>query len=252
MFHFFQKAAVVTNPADEDISNRPFAQIKISYDRDSEHVFIESLAFENLQILDNFLNNSQSNSNSSSSNNTNGNNSDSIAFYCRFRLHPEKRGLFQTKIVRCPRSQTSYLFDPKQLNDFELTLDQLNNHSIEVLLYKLGTIKPAYKDIRIATVKYDFARLNEAEEISLKKPLEECDPSSLIQVRRELLFFIDKTRFFLFFLQDPDLGDLLVSLSYLQSAAKLAVVVLEAKNLRPLSIENKPYPGTGKFSNSTL
>ena len=43
--------------------------------------------------------------------------------------------------------------------------------------------------------------------------------------------------------QDPDLGDLLVSLSYLQSAAKLAVVVLEAKNLRPLSIESKPFPG---------
>jgi hypothetical protein len=36
---------------------------------------------------------------------------------------------------------------------------------------------------------------------------------------------------------------LLVSLSYLQSAAKLAVVVLEAKNLRPLSIESKPFPG---------
>lgn len=35
----------------------------------------------------------------------------------------------------------------------------------------------------------------------------------------------------------------MVSLSYLQSAAKLAVVVLEAKNLRPLSIESKPFPG---------
>jgi hypothetical protein len=40
---------------------------------------------------------------------------------------------------------------------------------------------------------------------------------------------------------------LLVSLSYLQSAAKLAVVVLEAKSLRPLSIESKPFPGKKVF-----
>lgn len=32
-------------------------------------------------------------------------------------------------------------------------------------------------------------------------------------------------------------------MSYLQSAAKLSVVILEAKNLRPLSIENKSFPG---------
>jgi hypothetical protein len=44
------------------------------------------------------------------------------------------------------------------------------------------------------------------------------------------------------FFQDPDLGELLVSLSYLQSAAKLSVVILEGKCLRPLSIETKSYP----------
>jgi hypothetical protein len=38
------------------------------------------------------------------------------------------------------------------------------------------------------------------------------------------------------------LGELLVSLSYLQSAAKLSVVILEAKTLRPLSVETKAYP----------
>ena len=38
------------------------------------------------------------------------------------------------------------------------------------------------------------------------------------------------------------MGELLISLSYLQSAAKLSVVILEAKSLRALSIENKPYP----------
>ena len=33
-----------------------------------------------------------------------------------------------------------------------------------------------------------------------------------------------------------------MSLSYLQSAAKLSVVILEAKNLRPLTNETKTYP----------
>ena len=34
----------------------------------------------------------------------------------------------------------------------------------------------------------------------------------------------------------------MISLSYLQSAAKLAVVVLKANHLRALTIDNKPYP----------
>jgi hypothetical protein len=56
----------------------------------------------------------------------------------------------------------------------------------------------------------------------MKKSLEESDSSSIIH--------------------DPDIGELLVSLSYLQSAAKLSVVILEGKNLRPLTNEIKSYP----------
>jgi hypothetical protein len=138
-----------------------------------------------MQTLDTFINNNNINNNISSSNSisSSGNNHDFIPFYCRFRLYPEKRSLFQTKIVRHPRLQSSYLFDGNQLNDFELSYDQLINHSIEILLYKVGTIKPSYKDIRIATVKYDLAGLNEANQISLKKSLDEYDSTSLIQVR---------------------------------------------------------------------
>jgi hypothetical protein len=137
-----------------------------------------------MQILDTFVNNNNINSNLSSSNtvSSSGNNHDLISFYCRFRLWPEKRSLFQTKIVRHPRFQSSYLFDVKQLNDFELSHDQLNNHSIELLLYKVGTTKPSYRDIRIATVKYELGGLNEADQISLKKSLDEYDSVSLIQV----------------------------------------------------------------------
>jgi len=144
-----------------------------------------------MQTLDTFINNNNINNNISSSNNINssGNNHDFIPFYCRFRLYPEKRSLFQTKIVRHPRFQSSYLFDGNQLNDFELSYDQLINHSIEILLYKVGTIKPSYKDIRIATVKYDLAGLNEANQISLKKSLDEYDSTSLIQVRNGAFFF---------------------------------------------------------------
>ncbi|CAF0928221.1 unnamed protein product [Rotaria sordida] len=219
------KSSMTINSTNEDDSNRAMSLVKISYDREGEHIFIDTLSFENMQILDAFVNNNHNINMALSSTTTasaNTNHNDFISFYCRFRLWPEKRSLFQTKIVRYPRSQSSYLFDVKQLNDFELSFDQLNNHFIELLLYKVGTTKPSYKDIRIATVKYELGGLSEADQISLKKPLDESDPSSIIQ--------------------DPDLGDLLVSLSYLQSAAKLAVVVLEAKNLRPLSIESKPFP----------
>jgi hypothetical protein len=176
----------VSNPADDDDSNRAISHIKISYDRDGEHVFIDSLSFENMQALDTFFNNNNINLNLSSPNHisSSGNNQDFIAFYCRFRLWPEKRSLFQTKIVRHPRFQSNYLFDVKQLNDFELSYDQLNNHSIEILLYKVGTTKPSYKDIRIATIKYDLSSLTEADKISFKKPLDECDSASPIQVRK--------------------------------------------------------------------
>jgi hypothetical protein len=182
------------NQTDEDNSNRALSCIKISYDRDGEHIFIDSLSFENMQILDTFVNNNNNNLNLSSTNNTNtsgnNNNNDFISFYCRFRLWPEKRSLFQTKIVRHPRFQSNYLFDIKQLNDFELSYDQLINHAIEILIYKVGTTKPSYKDIRIATVKYDLGGLTETDQISPKKPLEECDPSWMIQVRNSVFLFL--------------------------------------------------------------
>ena len=180
-----QKNSVVSNSADEDHSNRAICHLKMSYDRGSEHVFIEHLSLENLQTLESFVNNNNNshvNSSSSNTSNSSGNSSDIIPFYCRFRLSPEKRGLFQTKIVRYTRSQSAFVFEGKQLNDFELSHDQLSNHSIEMILYKVGTSKPAYKDIRIATVKYDLTGLNEIDQISVKKPLEESDAFSSIQV----------------------------------------------------------------------
>lgn len=124
--------------------------------------------------------------NTNLSSNTNahpgGHTSDSVPFYCRFRLLPEKRSLFQTKIVRHARSQSSYVFDVKQLNEFELVYDQLSNHSVEMLVYKVGTSKPSFKDLRIATVKFDLEQLTETNQITLKKPLEECEPSPPTQV----------------------------------------------------------------------
>ncbi|UJR28819.1 hypothetical protein I4U23_010043 [Adineta vaga] len=222
------KASIPSKAEDEIDSTRALSYIKLIYDREGEHVFIDSLSFENMHMLDTFAN-STSNINSPSANNTNtngnnnnNNNNDLIPFYCRFRLCPERRSLFQTNIIRHPRSQSFHIFDLKELHDMNISSDQLSNHSIEMILYKVGTNKPTYKDIRIASVKYDLEGLIESDEVSIKKPLDESDPSSIIQ--------------------DPDLGNLLVSLSYLQSAAKLAVVVLEAKSLRPLSIESKPFP----------
>lgn len=144
------------------------SRITISYDRESERVSIDSLSFENLHILDGYVNNN--------------NNTDFISFYCRFRLLPEKRSLFQTKIVRLSRLQTSYLFDKNQLNEFELSYDQLNYHSIEIFLYKISTTKPLYRDIRLAIIKYDLSELTLTNQSRMKKSFDECDPSSIIQV----------------------------------------------------------------------
>ena len=98
-----------------------------------------------------------------------------LSFYCRFRLLPEKRSLFQTKIIRLTRLQNSYLFDHKQLFEFELPYEQLANHSLEIFLYKVGTVKPLSKDLRLATVKYDLNELSESEQMRAKKLLEEND-----------------------------------------------------------------------------
>ncbi len=165
---FFQKTSLTTlNSTNEDELNRANARITINYERSSEHVLIDNLLFDNLQLLEGYINN---------------NNGDFISFYCRFRLLPEKRSLFQTKIIRLTRIQSSYLFDNKQLNEFQLSYEQLNNHSIEIILYKINTIKPLYKDIRIAKVKYDLNELLHSDQTRMKKSLDECDPLSKIEV----------------------------------------------------------------------
>ena len=144
---------------------RALSRISISYSRDRERVFIDSFSLENLNALDG---------------STSG--QDSISFYCRFRLLPERRSLFQTKIVRLTRLQSNCLFDAEQLNEFDLSFDQLNNHAIEILLYRSGTLKPLYKDVRLATVKYDLHELSESDRVHMRTFFDECDPPSSVQV----------------------------------------------------------------------
>ncbi len=182
MVFFLQKASLPSNSTNDDELNRAIGRISISYERDSEHVFIDTLSFDNLQTLDGYINN---------------NTGDFFTFYCRFRLLPEKRSLFQTKVIRLTRSQTSYLFDNKQLNEFPLSYEQLNNHSIEILLYKINATKHMYKDVRIATVKYDLSELSQSDQSRMKKALEQVDPSSLIQVRI-LYSFLSVSHYFSF------------------------------------------------------
>ena len=163
------------------------ARSKINYDREGEHFFFDSLSFDNMHSLDAFLHPINGNPSAhvpSTNHNAGlaGNNSEFVPFYCRFRLLPEKRSLFQTKIIRHPRSQSSYLFDVKQLNEVDLSYDQLSSHSIEILLYKVGTVKPSYKDTRVATVKFDLLELIETDQLTANKLFDECDSSSTTQV----------------------------------------------------------------------
>lgn len=154
-------------PNDEDAS-RPLSRLSISYDRASAHVCVDTLSLENLHLLDGYASN---------------NSGDSISFYCRFRLLPEKRSLFQTKVARCTRLQSSYLFDKKQLSEFELAHEQLNHHAIEIFVYKISSVKPLYRDVRLATIKYDLNELSQSDQSRMKKTFEDCDPASITQVR---------------------------------------------------------------------
>jgi len=86
------------------------------------------------------------------------------------------------------------------LDEFHLPCEQLNNHAIEILLYKINTIKPLYKDIRIATVKYDLNELSQSDQSRMKKTLNESDPSSIIQVRFIFFFFFSTIDYIFFFL----------------------------------------------------
>ena len=133
---------------------------------------------------------------------------------------PEKRSLFQTKLLRWQRQQNSLLVDGKQLNDFDLPPEQLTSRAIEIFFYRINTNKSLCKDTRLATVKFELHELAQVEQIELTKPLDELELHG----------------------QDVDLGELLISLSYLQSAAKLSVVILKANCLRPLALETKPWP----------
>jgi hypothetical protein len=103
------------------------------------------------------------------------NNSETWSFYCRVRLLPERRSLFQTGIIRLTRSQTSFVFDDEQLNDFELSSDQMSHHAIEIFLYRTGTVKPLYNDVRLASVKYELNQFGENDQIRMSKTLNESD-----------------------------------------------------------------------------
>lgn len=111
-------------------------------------------------------------------------NSETISFYCRFRLLPDKRSLFQTKILRFQRQQTSFVFDVKQLNDFDLTFEQLATRSIEIFFYKISTNKTSTKDIRFATIKFDLNELMKIDQIQMIKKFDEFDVNS-VQVGRK-------------------------------------------------------------------
>lgn len=173
-----QKGSLFASTTNDDDLNRAHARLTISYERDTEHVFLDLLSFENLQTLDGY---------------SNDNHGEFISFYCRFRLYPDKRSLFQTKILRLPRTQTSYVFDRKHLHDFPFSYDQLNTRSIEILLYKISTNKASlHKDIRLATVKFPLNELHLTDQSRMNKSFELVDATSIAQVR----FFVSLLRSF--------------------------------------------------------
>ncbi|CAF0985217.1 unnamed protein product [Didymodactylos carnosus] len=191
--------------SDED-QNHAHIQCSISYDRDNGRIQIDNISFDNIFSLESL---SQQGPQYTPCDPVIPN----LSFYCRFRLHPERRSLFQTKIIRLNRTSQSHLFDDELI--FEIKPELLLNHSIEILMYTIG--KKNFKDVRVGIARINLQELYECDRVRVRKVLNEIENNTN---------------------QDPDLGELLISMSYLPSAGKLAVVIVEAKNLRPLSIEN--------------
>ncbi|CAF0752563.1 unnamed protein product [Didymodactylos carnosus] len=194
--------------SDED-QKHAYIRCSISYDRDNDQIQIDNICFENIFSLESLT--PQQGPQYTPCDPTT-----ASSFYCRFRLYPERRSVFQTKIIRHNRTSQSHLFDDKLT--FEMKPELLINHSIEILVY---TISKNFKDVRVGTARFDLHELYDSDRIRVRKVLNETDNNTN---------------------QDPDLGELLISMSYLPSAGKLAVVIMEAKNLRPLSVESKVLP----------
>lgn len=124
--------------------------------------------------------------------------------YARVRFLPDRQNRWQTRIHK---RTLNPVFDEDFV--FEAKPATLHRHGIEVLMYDFDAYS---RHVCIGGCQIDLAPIDlAAGKVSMKLPLASCADQNAGKV---------------------DVGDLMVSLSYLPSAERVTVIVMKARNLR--------------------
>jgi hypothetical protein len=143
--------------------------------------------------------------------------------YAKVRLLPDatKTNMWQTRIhkrtlnpgnlFKAPSQLSSFKFSPFSVFDedfvFEVRPATIGRRTLEILLYDFDAYS---RHVCIGGLKISLAHVDLSDKVELWKSLGPC---AEIDAKVEL-------------------GDLMISLSYLPSAERLTVVVIKARNLR--------------------
>uniref|UniRef100_A0AAG5DA67 C2 domain-containing protein n=1 Tax=Anopheles atroparvus TaxID=41427 RepID=A0AAG5DA67_ANOAO len=122
--------------------------------------------------------------------------------YAKIRLLPDRNNMWQTRIHK---KTLNPVFDEDFV--FEVRSATIGRRTLEILLFDFDAYS---RHVCIGGVQFPLAQVCLAEKIDIWRPL---------------LPYTEQDN-------KQDLGDLMVSLSYLPSAEKLTVVVIKARNLR--------------------
>lgn len=126
--------------------------------------------------------------------------------YAKVRFLPDRQNRWQTRIHKRtlnPVFDEDFVFDQKPAT--------INRHGVEILMYDFDAYS---RHVCIGGTQIDLAHIDLTQgKVSMKLPLASCADQNA-----------DATK--------ADLGDLMVSMSYLPSAERFTVIVMKARNLR--------------------
>ncbi|XP_059617228.1 synaptotagmin-1 [Phlebotomus argentipes] len=122
--------------------------------------------------------------------------------YCKIRLLPNKTNVWQTRIHK---RTLNPVFDEDFV--FEERPAVIGRRTLEILLYDFDAYS---RHMSIGSAQISLAHVDLSDKVELWRPLTSCTERDA----------------------KVELGDIMVSLSYLPSAERLTVVIIKARNLR--------------------
>uniref|UniRef100_A0A1B0CSS2 C2 domain-containing protein n=2 Tax=Lutzomyia longipalpis TaxID=7200 RepID=A0A1B0CSS2_LUTLO len=122
--------------------------------------------------------------------------------YCKIRLLPNKTNVWQTRIHK---RTLNPIFDEDFV--FEERPAVIGRRTLEILLYDFDAYS---RHLSIGSTQIPLAHVDLSDKVELWRPLTPCTDQDA----------------------KVDLGEIMVSLSYLPSAERLTVVIIKARNLR--------------------